>query len=171
MSTHIASHWEVLHACAFLWRSDTDGKSIPLRISKRLDPILSISNKGTANLSNLIQISSFNETSTSIISPTEHDNRDIKIGVSSQPQTWRCHVTSHLPSGLPSAVHVSTPRPASRGKSFTAEFFCYLTIAKPRLKPTKCSFLVLRTIISDVWSSIANFPGEFWHLIQEVRVE
>ena len=66
-----------------------------------------------------------------------------------------------MTSRLPSAVHVSTPRLASRGKSFTAEFFGYLTIAKPRLKPTKCFFLVLRTIISDLWGSIGNFPGEF----------
>ena len=73
--------------------------------------------------------------------------RDIKIGVFSQPQTSRCHVTSRLPSGLQSAIHVSTPRPASRGKSFTAELFCYLTVGKSRLKRTKCFFLVLRTII------------------------
>ena len=96
--------------------------------------------------------------------------RDFKIGGFSLPQTSRCHVTSRLPSDLTSAVHVSTSRPGARGKSFTAGFSCYLTIAKPRLKPTKSFFLPLRTIISDLCGSSANFHGEFWHLIKVVGV-
>ena len=56
------------------------------------------------------------------------------FSISREPQTSRSHVASALPSGLRFEVYVCTARSRSRGKWFTARFFCTLKHHNPRLR-------------------------------------